>query len=58
MRGKDWYASHKRACFFCGVLIGKAAILSPEETVELGDKGVLGQGPDNLIDNLAVFKEN
>lgn len=40
------------------MLIGKAAILSPDETVELGDKGVLGQGPDNLIDNQAVFKEN
>ena len=36
----------------------QVAILIPDETVELGDKGVFGQGPDNLIDNLAVFKKN
>jgi hypothetical protein len=40
------------------MVIEKTSILSPEKIIELGDKGILGQGSGNLIDNFAVFKKN
>ena len=54
---RDWYAAHGLWLFF-GVFIGRGAILSPDETVEFGDKGVFRQGADNLVGNLAVFEKN